>query len=174
MTVEDQQSGLAVPGTQIRLLSATKEVLQVPHCVVGLLTCGVQYDGGIHTVCYFVQNQYSVWTYCRSANAKQLCFKRPLCVDFLPPFLCEGGRCCFRKLPTGRMVTFECDTRTSISVVGGTRNRDLTLGLTLKKAKTSTGLPLFQLYVTAAITKGTRDPEYQLGALNKLRATHSR
>ena len=39
MTAEDQQSGLAVLGTQIRLLLATKEV---PHCVVGLLTCGVQ------------------------------------------------------------------------------------------------------------------------------------
>ena len=43
MTAEGQQSGLAVLGTQIRLLSDTKEVLQVSHCVVGQLTCGVQW-----------------------------------------------------------------------------------------------------------------------------------
>jgi len=43
MTADDQQSGLAVLGTQIRLLSDRKEVLQVPHCIVVLLTCGVQW-----------------------------------------------------------------------------------------------------------------------------------
>lgn len=53
----------------------------------------------------------------------------------------------FQEVAYRRMVTFECDTHTNISVVDGTRNRDLTLGLTLKKTKTSTGLPLFQLYV---------------------------
>jgi heptaprenylglyceryl phosphate synthase len=53
----------------------------------------------------------------------------------------------FQEVAHRRMVTFECDTHTNIIVVGGTRNRDLTLGLTLKEAKTSTGLPLFQLYV---------------------------
>ena len=42
MTAEVQRSGLAVLVTEIRLLSDTKEMLQVPHCVVGLLTCGDQ------------------------------------------------------------------------------------------------------------------------------------
>jgi len=46
MTAEDQQSGLAVLGTQIRLLSDTKEVLQVPHYAVGLPTCCVQWWRG--------------------------------------------------------------------------------------------------------------------------------
>ena len=56
----------------------------------------------------------------------------------------------FQEVVYRRMATFECDTHTNISVVGGTRNRDPTLGLTLNKAKTSTGLPLFQLYVACS------------------------
>lgn len=79
----------------------------------------------------------------------------------------------FQEVAHRRMVTFECDTHTNISVVGGTRNRDLTLGLTLKLKQVRDCL-CFSCTSLAAITKGTRDPEYQLDALNKLRATHSR
>jgi hypothetical protein len=45
----------------------------------------------------------------------------------------------FQEVAHRRMVTFQCDTHTNIIVVDGTRNRDLTLGLTLKKVKNKYG-----------------------------------